>query len=244
MPHPQPCRHFAKEIIAQQLEKPDEESVALLYRKIYDRFVEAFDANDNGISAYPSEIKPLFHRSWDIFAQVNILNPDWNEDNVDIQERFLQAVQLVRSNFEAVLKKYTKSWLLGRSILERCLLAVPMDDATSPESQILVLDQFCPWQDHLFDLEGDKGVKNPILYALYEDSMKRSWRVHAVPKGPDTFECRLALPETWRGLRDQELSDASGISGCVFVHRGGFIGAHATKEGAMEMAKQSLKLQQ
>jgi uncharacterized UPF0160 family protein len=123
----------------------------LLFGKIYDSFVEPFDAHDNGISAYPSDIKPLFHRSWDIFAQVNALNPDWNEVDVDIQERFLSAVQLVKSNFELVLKRYTASWLPARSILERCLLAVPINDADAPESRILVLDQFCPWTVCLCD---------------------------------------------------------------------------------------------
>ncbi len=33
----------------------------------------------------------------------------------------------------------------------------------------------------------------------------------------NSFENRLSLPESWRGLRDDELSSVSGIPGCVFV---------------------------
>lgn len=40
----------------------------------------------------------------------------------------------------------------------------------------------------------------------------------------DSFESRKALPEAWRGLRDEELSKASGIEGGIFIHASGFIG--------------------
>ncbi|KAI3763995.1 hypothetical protein L2E82_13995 [Cichorium intybus] len=43
----------------------------------------------------------------------------------------------------------------------------------------------------------------------------------------------LALPAQWRGLRDDDLSKESGISGCVFVHMSGFIGGNVTYDGAL-----------
>ena len=52
---------------------------------------------------------------------------------------------------------------------------------------------------------------------------------------------RLSLLEEWRGVRDQELSDLSGIPGCIFVHAGGFIGGNETYEGALEMATRTLQ---
>lgn len=59
---------------------------------------------------------------------------------------------------------------------------------------------------------------------------------------PDRFESRKALPEAWRGLRDDDLSKGSGIPGGVFVHMSGFIGGNTTYEGALAMAKAALKL--
>ena len=44
----------------------------------------------------------------------------------------------------------------------------------------------------------------------------------------------------WRGLRFENLDEASGIEGCVFVHSSGFIGGHKTKEGALGMAEAAL----
>ena len=52
--------------------------------------------------------------------------------------------------------------------------------------------------------------------------------------------CRLNLQQEWCGLRDKELSQQSGISGCVFVHANGFIGGNQTYEGALEMAVRTL----
>lgn len=51
---------------------------------------------------------------------------------------------------------------------------------------------------------------------------------------------RLSLPQPWCGLRDEELSQQSGIAGCIFVHASGFIGGNDTYEGTLEMAAQTL----
>lgn len=62
------------------------------------------------------------------------------------------------------------------------------------------------------------------FYVVYPDETAGTWRIQAVPVSPDSFESRKALPEVWRGLRDEKLSEVSGIDGGVFVHASGFIG--------------------
>ena len=52
---------------------------------------------------------------------------------------------------------------------------------------------------------------------------------------------RLSLPEEWRGVRDDALSEKSGIPGCIFVHASGFIGGNETYDGVIQMARFSLK---
>lgn len=52
---------------------------------------------------------------------------------------------------------------------------------------------------------------------------------------------RLPLLEEWRGVRDEALSQLSGIQGCIFVHAGGFIGGNKSMEGALEMARRTLQ---
>lgn len=78
---------------------------------------------------------------------------------------------------------------------------------------------------------------------MYEqDGRSKGWRVQAVSVSPGSFESRLPLPSTWRGLRDDELSRETGIDGGVFVHMSGFIGGNKTFEGALAMAEKALAM--
>lgn len=63
-------------------------------------------------------------------------------------------------------------------------------------------------------------------------------RVQCVGVEGEEFQNRKSLP--WKGLRDDDLSKASGIPGGIFVHISGFIGGNKTKEGALQMAKKAL----
>ena len=65
---------------------------------------------------------------------------------------------------------------------------------------------------------------NQAIYVVYPDEFSGNWRVQAVPLSPESFESRKALPEVWRGGRDEELSKVSGIDGGIFIHASGFIG--------------------
>ncbi|GFS44466.1 metal-dependent protein hydrolase [Actinidia rufa] len=102
--------------------------------------------------------------------------------------------------------------------------------------------EFLDWKLHLFELEEEMKIDPPIKYVLYQDDRGKQWRVQAVAISPDKFESRKPLPSQWRGLRDEELSNESGIPGCVFVHMSGFIGGNQSYEGVMAMARAALKL--
>jgi uncharacterized UPF0160 family protein len=96
----------------------------------------------------------------------------------------------------------------------------------------------------LFELELELAVPahEQPFYVIYPDEAGGNWRVQAVSISPESFESRKALPELWRGVRDEELSRMAGIEGCIFVHASGFIGGNKTKEGALEMAKRAVQL--
>jgi uncharacterized UPF0160 family protein len=50
------------------------------------------------------------------------------------------------------------------------------------------------------------------------------FRVQAVPDKPGSFLNRIGLHPDWRGLREKELKEKSGIHDIEFVHNSGFIG--------------------
>jgi uncharacterized UPF0160 family protein len=250
--------HFGKAIIAQHLGISEEtDEVTVIWEKIYESFIEALDADDNGISAYdPKAIaaagleKRFSDGGFSLGAMVSRLNPNWNDpipsDPVEAHkiedEKFLLASTRMGEEFSRDLDYYAKSWLPARDIVHKAYAKRLEYDS---QGRILVLDgQSVPWKDHLYTLEAQEGSDTKVLYVLYPEgpTPDAKWRIQAVPVSKDSFESRKSLPEAWRGFRDEKLDEISGISGGVFVHAAGFIGGNKYFSGAQEMALKALDL--
>ncbi|KAI7786005.1 myg1 protein [Diaporthe eres] len=249
--------HFGKEAIANRRASAaaDPSTVDLIYNKVYESFVEAVDANDNGVNAYDAEgiaaaglEKKFSDGGFTLGAMVGRLNPAWNEpvpsDPAEAQaaedEKFVTASQRIGEEFDRTLDYYVNAWLPARALVEKAFTERPQYDA---QGRIMVLSgQSCPWKDHLYALEEENKEAGKVLYVLYPEkpTPDAKWRVQTVPVTKDSFESRKALPKEWRGVRDEELDKVSGIPGCVFVHAAGFIGGNKTFEGALELAKKAL----
>ncbi|KAJ7038169.1 metal-dependent protein hydrolase [Mycena alexandri] len=236
-------KHFGKEVIANKTQLPaDDPKVTTLWLKLYKQFIEAIDAIDNGIAQYPSDIKPKYRSNPDLGSRVASLNPAWNQPTGPevLDAQFAKASQLTGEEFVGKLNYYANSWLPARDLL---IQAINSSKQIDPTGKIIVFEQFLPWKEHLFDFEAESATaeEDKAIYVVYPDD-GGSWRVQAVPVSSDSFDSRKALPEAWRGLRDDTLSAASGIEGCVFIHASGFIGGNKTKEGAMKLATAALAM--
>ena len=237
-------KHFAPTLISQRLGQPaDHPSVVLLYQKVYKEFIEALDANDNGITAYPANISPAFNIGGiTLPSMVGALNPAWNTPVTQASEDalFLQASALMGETFVRKLDYYINAWLPARDFV---VDAINKRFEHDEGGRILVFARSIPWKDHLFTLEKELGIteegKLP-RYVLYSEGNKPGWRIQCVPVSKDSFESRKPLPDVWRGVRDDALSEVSGIPGSVFVHSNGFIGGSKTFDGALGMAKKAL----
>ena len=254
--------HYGKGIISLVTGLPEgHPDLDLLYVKIYECYIEAFDANDNGISVYdPKELqkagieKRFSDRGYSIASVVNRYNyaldskansKGMNDKSQDEEDaRFLKASAFVGEQFSLELDDKFSNWLPARA-----LVAAAFHDRTKYDSKgrILVLPQTpdggAPWADHLYNLERESGCEGQVLYVLFAETgeAKSKWRVRAVSVASDSFENRKGLPEAWRGVRDQDLSGVAGIPGCVFVHAAGFIGGNTTLDGALAMAKRAVE---
>ncbi|KAI1140573.1 metal-dependent protein hydrolase [Hypoxylon sp. FL0543] len=248
--------HFGKAIISQRLQQPeDSEDVGLLWNKLYESFIEALDAHDNGISAYDPDAlkkagieKRFSDGGFTLGAMVGRLNPNWNDptpsDPAEAQPvedgKFVTASNRIGEEFSRDLDYHAKAWLPARAIVHEAYSKRLQFD---PEGRIMVLEgQAVPWKDHLYTLEEQEGnTDKKVLYVLYPEKPvpDAKWRIQAVPVSKDSFESRKALPEPWRGARDEQLDEVSGISGGVFVHASGFIGGNKTFEGAKALAEKA-----
>lgn len=250
--------HFGREIIARRLApeaataSPDDAQVSLIYNKLYESFVEALDAHDNGIGVYdPAALaaagleKRFSDGGFGLGAVVGRLNANWNDPEASTPEaedaRFEMASQRVGEEFDRDLDYYAGSWLPAREVVVEAFESRAEADAGG---RIMIFrGQSVPWKDHLYTLEEQNQGSGKVLYVLYPEkpTPDAKWRVQCVPESKDSFQSRKPLPEAWRGFRDEELDKITGIPGNVFVHAAGFIGGNKTFEGALAMAQKALE---
>lgn len=55
--------------------------------------------------------------------------------------------------------------------------------------EIILLEDRCPWKDHLMALEEEMGIVGQLKFCIFHDNTD-SWRVQAIPIHPDSFICR------------------------------------------------------
>ncbi|KAF2004818.1 MYG1 protein-like protein [Amniculicola lignicola CBS 123094] len=249
--------HFGKDIIQTVTGLATGPDLDILYEKIYTDFIEAFDANDNGVNAIaPKDLtsagitKKFEDRGFSIASVVSRFNyapsatgaPRDKADQAEEDARFLKASLFVGEQFLLELTDRAAAWLPARKIVAEAYSKRLEDD---PQGRILVLHDGMPWADHLYGLEKEApipaGVAPQVLYVLFPESTEADskWRIRAVSKENGGFENRKDLPDPWKGVRDEALDQVTGVPGCVFVHAAGFIGGNKTFQGALEMAKKA-----
>jgi uncharacterized UPF0160 family protein len=164
-------KHFGKRILRQVLEwnasaVPDA-FIDICYDKVYKNFIEHIDAIDNGISVADGELR--YRISSTLSNRVGTLNPAWNEPQSaeTFNARFVGAMQLTVSEFCDSAIGLWKYWWPARNIVQA---AVDNRFSAHPSGKIIVLEQFCPWKEHLFEIEETVGTShnyikiNIILY--------------------------------------------------------------------------------
>ncbi|KAI8374166.1 metal-dependent protein hydrolase [Radiomyces spectabilis] len=239
-------KHFGRELIATILgSSEDDAQIQTVFEKTYNDFVESLDANDNGISAYPSNLTPLFKESpTSLPSRVAKKNPAWNEklSDPEIDARFVAASDMAGEELKDYIMSLANAWLPARKLV---VDALERRFEIHHSGRMIALEQSCPWKEHLMELEKERGLidDKSILYILYpENGPEGNWRIQCVPTRPEGFENRKSLPEPWRGFRDNELDKIANVDGCIFVHAAGFIGGNRSYQGALDMARLAVEM--
>lgn len=183
------------------------------------------DAIDNGVDIS----KPIYEgvREYNISSIVSSFLPQMDDDNPD--ENFQTALGFARD-------------LLAREINNAKIEAADSKELLSiakrASGPILVLDRFMRGKDVLIDFPG-------ILYVVYPGRPAwgdNRWYVKTVRKDADTFESKKLLPSAWAGKTGKELEEACGVAGALFCHKGRFLAAAQTRDGAIKLANEALKI--
>jgi uncharacterized UPF0160 family protein len=207
-----------------ELEAP---ALAEIARSIDSALVQYLDIVDTG----QGDVAPGIFGLSSLIAQ---LNSNWMEEsghNADSkaqlqEDRFRQAIAITRT-------------FLDRAIVKKISQIRSMDIVRqSPRllgGKVLHLQEGgMPWTRVVVDEMPE------VLFVIYPDSDGDQYQLKTVPVEPGSFVARLDLPQSWAGLRDQELAAVTGVPDSVFCHSNLFIGGAKSLDGAIRLAELAL----
>lgn len=109
-----------------------------------------------------------------------------------------------------------------------------------PSGELMFFKKTCPWKSHLFKIESQTGNEGLIKFVFFQDG-NGMYRVQAVPGGKTGFSNRIGLHHDWKGLREDQLKEVTGLKSVRFVHHGAFIGGADDLEDVIQMAVLSME---
>jgi uncharacterized UPF0160 family protein len=96
------------------------------------------------------------------------------------------------------------------------------------DKRIVVMEEALPYEFVL------NKYPEPLLVVF--PNSEGDWRAKAVRDDPRSFVDRVNFPESWAGLRSEELARVSGVSDAIFCHNKRFMSVAKTREGAIKLA--------
>jgi uncharacterized UPF0160 family protein len=213
-------RDFGKKILQKEgLDEP--KLVDSLVAEIDEKFVQPIDAQDNGVNIDKS--MPIL----DIAGVVRLLNPAWDREASD-DELFEKAVAFASLVFNAYLDK-----MLAGS---RAVPLVQQAFDTRQIPQLVILEQGCPWEKTLLQLDHQEEV----LYVI-RPGKNGQYTIQGVPQKIGAFAVRKQFPQDWGGLEGEELVHATHVEGAIFCHSGLWLAVAQTLDGAIQMGKLAIQ---
>ena len=207
-------KDFGRQLVADTC-NPD-----LVWNLIDRDLIQGIDATDNGKIPkvdYPAQAMT--------FSQaISSFNPNWDSE-MSTDDAFAKAVEFAKIVFDNVLANAV-SKANAQDIVDEAI--------ESSVNNIMVLDSFVPWQEFIFSSANNKA--SDILFVVFP-SNRGGYNWQCVPDALGSFGMRKAVPDEWKGLRDLELQNVTGVATASFCHPEGFIGGATTLEDAIALAK-------
>ena len=208
-------KKFGKEL----LKKYDVSEIDYVWNYIDQNLIQFIDSNDNGqLPKLNTEYRNV-HLSY----MISLFNSKWDEE-VDSDEKFLKAIEFAMNFFDEFLID-TFSKMKAKDEVD-----IAIENA---KDGTMILENNVPWKEFLLKSE-NPNAKN-INYVIFP-SKRGGYNVYAVPLELGSFANRKDLPKDWRGLRDKELQDITGVASARFCHNAGFLCSCEEKDDAIKLA--------
>lgn len=209
-------KHFGTELCSAEIAQEIDVKIA-----------SGIDALDNGISIskliYP-DVFPL-----DFGDIASSFKPSWKDTTESgFDKGFLEIVSIAKKFLEREIV-YLEEFKEAEQLVEQAY-----QNAT--DKRIIILDQYSPGKSKL-------ALHPEPLFVIYPNTINNTWMVNTVRDDEAEFINRKDFPEEWAGLRDKELVQVSGVVDALFCHKGLFLVAAKSREGAIALAEIALNKQ-
>lgn len=199
----------------------DDVMAAEVVSLVDEALIRGIDARDNG--------QGVKGDSMSVSAVISACNSLWDE-NEDADTCFLRACDLATAILVREIK-VAMSTIRGRKLVA--------DKIKTVDGPILVIDQFIGgWLEEVVRSEEPKAMN--LLFAVFP-ATNGDWNIQAIPPTKeDMMGQRKPFPDPWRGLKDEELVEVSGVKTAIFCHKAGFFAVAKTKEDAIRLAEKAV----
>ena len=120
-------------------------------------------------------------------------------------------------------------------MLEQAIQEVSEIYNRSDDKQILVLDK-----DYGRPTWKRLSQYPELTFVVYYNDKADRWSAESIPVSATEMISRKLFPESWRGLREDELKNVTGESDILFCHPSGFLLGTKSKESVLTLAKKAL----
>lgn len=181
--------------------------------------VHGIDARDQGCLASGIEMS--------VSEVVNLFNPNWDDQDQDPDEAFLEAVGFAQKILEKEIRRVV-SVVKAKSRIE--------DMIAHNEGEFLYFPMYIGgWEEYVLRSFNPKAKK--LLYCVFPN-LDGEWSVQAVSVSRDKLGCkRKKLPTAWCGLKEAQLVKATGVAEAISCEADGALAQAKTLAGALALVK-------
>ncbi|KAL0238709.1 hypothetical protein PCE1_004401 [Barthelona sp. PCE] len=196
-------------------------TVDLLANKIYNDYVYAVDADDNGLCRYEG-LPNAFVDTTTIKYRLNnlIAGP------VTLDKAYMTMVDRITEEFALYTRFIIAKWLVSLNNIRQAIL----DRFSVHESGHVIRHDSNVPLDVLYQLERDLNAE--ILFIM--SNSNDEWRLKTVTVEGEAFVNRKSFPEEWGGLRNEELSEIAEIP-LIFCHANVFLVVSESEESLQQV---------
>lgn len=186
------------------------------------RLVRGIDAGDNSESRVVQDPRaPEF----DISQVIELLNPIPGKPEEEADAQFSLAVGYA-ATLLARLAERARAELDAANEIQAV-----REESSTPH--YAVLNHYVAMSECVAELDG-------LKYVVFPDEANGMWQVYAVPEPGKPFTQKQSFPESWAGLRENELASVTGVPDAIFCHSKRFLAVATSREGAIRLLELAL----